>query len=472
MAAEGRSAAGGWWPAVCVLLCLALAALEVFHLQQTAELRHQLLRHRGRLDALEQALTDTLMESVAAVRLRRSVAAAQTSPAGIPIVSRPYGHRPADRPTQAPVMRVYDTFGASTDRPGDGRSLLPHHRSSAAFQGSRLGRVNVERRPEPRPTEAQALHHRKSRVKEADTGAKKERRARPQGERRRSKPTELKRLDAKRTKLRRMKARRLEEARGAPVGFSPGPSSLRASPAWPSREWGAPRVSPSGARDPYPDPEQDTDPDPEPAGSGGGQGHRGGSGGPRRGRRMQRMMEELRQALGTTAAHLEGHTTEYALGHPHYNGNGILRNAQPDSRFADWRFAPWVYTLGYSNDFTLHGGEITVKRPGVYYLYAQINYLDPGDINGFELLVSGRSFAKCLTMESTNHRQKVNTCHTSGVTYLDVGDSISVRDIERMRISMLLPDRSFFGLVRLAGTGGGDAGRRRRRSGPSTGGSG
>ena len=53
----------------------------------------------------------------------------------------------------------------------------------------------------------------------------------------------------------------------------------------------------------------------------------------------------------------------------------------------------------------------------------QINYLDPGDINGFEMMVSGRSFAKCLTMESTDTPRKVNTCHTSGITYLETGES-------------------------------------------------
>ena len=43
-----------------------------------------------------------------------------------------------------------------------------------------------------------------------------------------------------------------------------------------------------------------------------------------------------------------------------------------------------------------------------------------------------------------------------------------MRDIERMRISMLLPDRSFFGLVRLAGTGGSGGDERRRRRAPTS----
>ena len=109
------------------------------------------------------------------------------------------------------------------------------------------------------------------------------------------------------------------------MGFTAGPSSLQAWPgpsslqAWP--------VGGGRERDPSGEPAA---PDREPARSAGG-GHRSGGATPRRGRRVQRlMMEELRQQLGATAAHLEGHTTGYLMNHPDFpNFHGQCSSPPP-----------------------------------------------------------------------------------------------------------------------------------------------
>ncbi|XP_037075076.1 protein eiger-like [Pollicipes pollicipes] len=380
-----------------MVLCLGLALLEVNHMQQSAVLRSQVLTLQRRLERVEAGLASG--ESVSPqFRQRRSVngPAPQTNAAGIPIVDRPYGHRPGHQP-RTDGLQVYDSF--SSGKAGSDGTILPHHRSSAAFRTGKLGRVNAaeaapqastDPRTTDRPRAAQAgVHHRRSRVRQA---------------RRRSRPRAVAR---RRAGAARPKGRSTAEARRAPIGFA-APSS----------------------------------------GSGGHK-SRSGHG---RSKRLMRMMEQMRDSLSVTAAHFEGHTANYTLSHPHYAGNGVLRNSQPDGMFADWRHAAWMSRHGFSDDFQLYGGQVTVRRPGVYYIYAQINYFDVSDLNGFEIRVDSRPIVTCLTMEGSDNKQKANTCHTSAATYLNSGDSVTIHDLQRLRISQFLPDRSFFGLVRLAGT--------------------
>ncbi|XP_043228422.1 protein eiger-like isoform X4 [Amphibalanus amphitrite] len=158
-------------------------------------------------------------------------------------------------------------------------------------------------------------------------------------------------------------------------------------------------------------------------------------------------------ATGCVAAHFEGHVSQLSRKTSSYGGNGRLRNANPDGMFANWRPADWMEEQRCDESFQLYGGQVTVTTPGLYYLYAQINYLEDNDINAFEIQVNARSVAKCIAMEASDLEEKINTCHTGAVTYLGPGDAVSIRDLEPNRYSILLWDRSFFGLVRLSSSG-------------------
>ena len=48
-------------PAICVLVCLGLGTLQVWHLYQTSELRHLVQHQQRRLAALEQDVTRQLV---------------------------------------------------------------------------------------------------------------------------------------------------------------------------------------------------------------------------------------------------------------------------------------------------------------------------------------------------------------------------------------------------------------------------
>ena len=58
---------------------------------------------------------------------------------------------------------------------------------------------------------------------------------------------------------------------------------------------------------------------------------------------------------------------------------------------------------------------------GVYYIYAQINYLDEHDVNAFQIMVNENPFLLCTVMTHTGRSHlvsKANTCYTGISTYL------------------------------------------------------
>ena len=55
---------------------------------------------------------------------------------------------------------------------------------------------------------------------------------------------------------------------------------------------------------------------------------------------------------------------------------------------------------------------------GVYYVYAQINYLDEHDVNAYQVLLNDDPFLLCTVMTHTGRSHtisKANTCYTGDV---------------------------------------------------------
>jgi len=90
----------------------------------------------------------------------------------------------------------------------------------------------------------------------------------------------------------------------------------------------------------------------------------------------------------------------------------------------------------------------------VYYVYAQINYLDEHDVNAFQVLLNDDPFLLCTVMTHTGRSHtisKANTCYTGGVNFMEADDEISIRDLEVGRHSVIRPAHTFFGLIQLSG---------------------
>lgn len=75
------------------------------------------------------------------------------------------------------------------------------------------------------------------------------------------------------------------------------------------------------------------------------------------------------------AAHYVADVSNFTTAHRHYEGNGRLRNA--DGIFAAWKPSEWMEATstnaGEEKNFVLNqNGVLTIKKPGLYYIYAQV----------------------------------------------------------------------------------------------------
>lgn len=155
------------------------------------------------------------------------------------------------------------------------------------------------------------------------------------------------------------------------------------------------------------------------------------------------------------AAHYVADVSNYTTNHRHYEGNGRLKNA--DGVFTAWKASEWmVGNLATKAAFSLSSqGILTIRQAGLYYVYAQIHYIDEHDINSFSLNINSTPFLQCTTMTETyNSGSKSNSCFTAGVTYLKENDRVLIRDVEVNRYSIFKPEKSFFGLMKLSGDSG------------------
>ncbi|KAL3289348.1 hypothetical protein HHI36_022785 [Cryptolaemus montrouzieri] len=149
------------------------------------------------------------------------------------------------------------------------------------------------------------------------------------------------------------------------------------------------------------------------------------------------------------AIHFDGDTSKYVYGrHSNFNGNGHLRH--PKKTFVDWKESDWVESIGTGNGFDINNGIVSIKESGLYFVYAQIYYLDEHDMNGYRVHKNSDIFLQCTTTSHSSERMmKGNTCYTAGVTYFDTNDAISISDITDGRYSLFEPGKSFFGLIKL-----------------------
>lgn len=150
------------------------------------------------------------------------------------------------------------------------------------------------------------------------------------------------------------------------------------------------------------------------------------------------------------AIQLVGDTSKYIIGqHTNYNGNGHLQHRNPT--YVDWIANEWVQTTNMDKHFEVNDGTVKVKENGLYFVYAQIFYLDEHDTNGYRVYKNKEVFLQCTTMtHSTERIVKGNTCYTGGLVVLSDGDEVNVQDLGTGRYSIFEPGKSFFGLIKIA----------------------
>ncbi|XP_036332179.1 protein eiger isoform X4 [Rhagoletis pomonella] len=111
----------------------------------------------------------------------------------------------------------------------------------------------------------------------------------------------------------------------------------------------------------------------------------------------------------------------------------------------------WANEIDVDNYFRVENGVLTIREPGLYYVYAQVCYNNTHDQNGFVIFHGHKPFLQCLNTVPTNMPHKIHTCHTSGLIYLKENETIHLRDFHSDR-NVILKDvnnRSYFGLIKI-----------------------
>lgn len=118
-----------------------------------------------------------------------------------------------------------------------------------------------------------------------------------------------------------------------------------------------------------------------------------------------------------------------------------------------WRLSTWSKRIHGATLFTIdeEKGSIEVPSDGLYIVYAQIEYLDVNETNGFEIDVDDEATMSCVTSSfGDKETKKHNTCHTSAVIFLQRGSVLNVRDKEVGRYSLLHSKGTFFGVAKIS----------------------
>jgi len=119
-----------------------------------------------------------------------------------------------------------------------------------------------------------------------------------------------------------------------------------------------------------------------------------------------------------------------------------------------WRLSPWSKKLHGAGLFIVdeEEGQIEVPEAGLYLVYAQIEYMDVSETNGFEVDLDSEAVLSCVvtTSGSDDQEKKHNTCFTSAALFLQRGTLLNVRDKEAGRYSLLHSKGTFFGITKIS----------------------
>lgn len=157
------------------------------------------------------------------------------------------------------------------------------------------------------------------------------------------------------------------------------------------------------------------------------------------------------------AAHFHGNTSHLSTElHEHYKGNGQVRVALGAPHDV-WYPAPWTVASPHPRPTLTRNGHVHIHHTGVYFVYVQIYYLDSHDVISWVLHrtnaeIEGReTILQCAqSTHSTDHTEKPNSCFSASALFLKAGDRLAVRNTGGDRHSVMQPEKSFIGLVKLA----------------------
>uniref|UniRef100_A0A182N7J0 THD domain-containing protein n=1 Tax=Anopheles dirus TaxID=7168 RepID=A0A182N7J0_9DIPT len=144
------------------------------------------------------------------------------------------------------------------------------------------------------------------------------------------------------------------------------------------------------------------------------------------------------------ASHQAGEPVAKGVHLVKHSPNGVHRN----TRHRDWVTKDNASKQAIaSRTFSFDGEELTIREPGLYYVYAQVTYDNVHSMNGFKVMVGGQKHISC-----TVHAQGENTnaCFTAGIAEIASPDTrIHVEDIDHSRNHIMYSEKTFFGVFKI-----------------------
>lgn len=173
--------------------------------------------------------------------------------------------------------------------------------------------------------------------------------------------------------------------------------------------------------------------------------------------RTVRNSDDEEQRRPFIAAHFHGNTSHLNTEvHEHYKGNGLIRVSHGAPHDV-WYPSQWTISSPPPRPTLTHSGHVRVHHTGVYLVYAQIYYLDSHDVISWVLHRTnpesdGRdTLLQCAqSSHSTEVLDKPNSCFSASALFLRAGDRLAVRNTGGDRHSLMQPEKSFIGLIKLA----------------------
>ncbi|XP_063967556.1 uncharacterized protein LOC129279533 isoform X3 [Lytechinus pictus] len=121
-----------------------------------------------------------------------------------------------------------------------------------------------------------------------------------------------------------------------------------------------------------------------------------------------------------------------------------------ENLLSDWAYAYWTPRRQKEN-FVLNNGVVTVKEPGVYFIYSQVQFFDDHRLNGHVLTIQGieEERFKCAERPAQNPLS-MQTCYAGGLAFLHRDSRVSVRLAFSHRWVNMHKDSTYFGMYKVA----------------------
>ncbi|XP_030833153.1 uncharacterized protein LOC100890814 [Strongylocentrotus purpuratus] len=93
-------------------------------------------------------------------------------------------------------------------------------------------------------------------------------------------------------------------------------------------------------------------------------------------------------------------------------------------------------------------GNVTVRTPGLYYVYSQMMYYDPNEYIGHSIVIDGVEAFTCIA-PIAGQTSKYKTCFIGGLVYIPPRAKVGIKMLYAPRRVCLFEDTSYFGMFRV-----------------------